>query len=519
MNVETLKNPVCGALVSGLRAPVVLLLLALVSLPGCGPSFRDSCQATCSGCCDAMDRCQVGTFREACGIAGQACSTCQSDQTCTVGVCAGRGTPGPAPTVSGLGGGSAGGGTTTSMAGGSAGGRAGGAAGGGAVVTGSRCAGTTTECNSVCVDLATDESHCGRCGAQCGAGLVCNSGRCEALPTDCLAKQCPADFGCDPETRACTRRCFSNADCRATGSTCQSGTCRCSGGGSTCGGSCFSGPSCSCPSGSEGHPTLGCVDVDECARGTRRCGANEVCRNENPGATCECATGFRRVGSQCVVDACATNNGGCHPRATCDQFTASQVSCSCPYDLVGDGRICSPTCTYQGTCSDPSLACFPSPLASAGVCERPGVGLPGEICASNADCSRGTRCEQRAGSSIGFCARLCGTSMCGSGESCQSSSGAPVCLKLNGQPCDLLKQDCVAGCYATTNGAVCATEGWQSTGSTCSAANSCSAGLTCLAPGGSMNFTCQDLCDPNAPTCSSGTCQPLGGFPGVGVCG
>ncbi|MDP1917981.1 MAG: EGF domain-containing protein [Myxococcales bacterium] len=514
MNVETPKNLVCGALVSGLRAPVVLLSIALVLSSGCGPSFRDSCQASCSGCCDAMDRCQVGTFREACGIAGQACSTCQSDQTCTVGVCAGRGNPGPAPSA---GGGAAGG--TQSMAGGAAGGmRAGGSAGGGVAPTGSRCAGTTVECNGACVDLGTDESHCGRCGTQCGAGLVCSSGRCEALPTDCLAKQCPADFGCDPESRTCTRGCFSNADCRATGATCQAGSCRCSGGGTTCGGACWY-STCSCPSGSEGHPTLGCIDVDECARGTQRCGANEVCRNESPGATCDCATGFRRVGSECVVDACATNNGGCHPQATCDQFTASQVSCQCPFDLIGDGRTCSPTCTSQGACSDPALACYPSPSSYRGVCERPGVGVAGDICATNADCSRGTRCERRTGSSIGFCARLCATASCGAGETCASSSGAQVCLKLNGQPCDLLKQECSGGCYATTNGAMCASEGWSSTGASCAAANSCAAGLTCLAPGGSMNFTCTAICDPNAPACSSGACQPLGGFPGVGVCG
>jgi hypothetical protein len=516
MNVETLSNRLGGAFVSGVRATAVFLL-AVVLWTGCGPSFRGSCQATCSGCCDTNDRCQAGTFREACGIAGKTCSTCQSEQTCTVGVCAGRGTPGPAPAPGGTAGGAAGG---ASSGGATAGGRAGGSAGGGVVSTGSRCAGTTVECNGACVDLATDESHCGRCGSQCGAGLVCSAGRCEALPTDCLAKQCPADFGCDPETRACTRRCFSNADCRASGSTCQSGSCRCTGGGTTCGSACWFGPTCSCPSGSEGHPVLGCVDIDECARGTARCGSNEVCRNESPGFVCDCARGFTWIGSQCVVDACATNNGGCHPRATCEQFTASQVSCECPFDLVGDGRTCSPTCSYQGTCSDPSLTCYPSPLASAGVCERPGVGLAGEICASNADCSRGTRCEQRTGSSIGFCARLCGTaSGCGAGETCQWSSGAQVCLKLNGQACDLLKQDCVAGCYVTTNGPVCAPEGWQSAGSTCTASNSCAAGLVCLAPGGSMNFTCHDLCDPNAPTCSTGTCQPLGGFAGVGVCG
>lgn len=385
--------------------------------------------------------------------------------------------------------------------------------------TGSRCAGTTIECGAACVDPATDESHCGRCGNQCGAGLVCNAGRCEALPMDCLARPCPGDFGCDPETRTCSRRCFSAADCQAGGSSCRAGVCGCSLGGSVCGSVCSpTGTSCVCPAGSEGHPTLGCVDIDECARGTQRCGANEVCRNQNPGATCECAPGFISVRGACVADLCATNNGGCHPRASCFMWEPTRAECQCPSGLVGDGRSCVPECISSGTCADPSLACYPSPLSFYGVCERPGFGAPGDACATNADCGSGTRCERRAGGNLSFCARLCGGTTCGAGESCVTSNGAPVCLKVNSQACDLLKQDCAGGCFYPMGGPVCAPPGYRLAGSSCTYANECAVGHVCLGPANSTTYTCLKLCDPAAPQCPTGRCLALGSVPGVGVC-
>ena len=491
------------------RLQTVLFLL-LCAACGQGPT-RSDCTTTCAGCCDAAGECQSGTTQTACGIAGRTCTTCSTAQSCAVGVCVGGvpstnsgGGAAPLPTA---------GGTTTPATGGGA--------AGGSTTPRSQCAGTTLECQGSCVDPATDESNCGSCGNQCQAGLVCNTGRCEALPTDCLANPCPGDFGCDPETRTCARRCFSNADCKASGSTCSaSGTCGCSFGGRACGAVCTTqASSCRCPFGFEGDPTLGCVDVDECARGMT-CGANEQCRNTSPGSTCECLNGFVRVGGQCVINRCLSGNGGCSASARCSMRTATEVTCTCNTGFIGDGQRCAPACLSSGACADPSLTCYPSEESWLGVCERPGFGPVGSFCATNGDCVAGTRCEHAPGGNIGFCAQLCSSTSCGVGESCtQRSDGARVCLKTNGATCDLLKQDCVNGCFINQQSTVCAYAGSYTLGSSCSYVNDCGLGLTCVGTA-TAPTTCHQLCDPAAPTCPSGkSCYPLsGGGAGAGAC-
>lgn len=481
-----------------------LFLLLLCAACGQAPNRAD-CASSCAGCCDAAGVCQSGSTSTACGLAGRACITCSTAQTCAVGICVG----GVPSTNSG------GGAASVTTGGGSS-------AGGTATISTpqSQCAGTTLECRGNCVDPATDESNCGSCGNQCQAGLVCNAGRCEALPNDCLSNPCPGDFGCDPETRTCARRCFSNADCKPSGSSCTTaGVCACSSGARACGAVCTSQTSsCRCPSGAEGHPTLGCVDVDECARGMT-CGANEQCRNESPGASCQCLNGFVRVGGVCVINRCLSGNGGCHASANCVMRTANDVSCTCKTGFVGDGQRCAAECLSSGTCADPSLTCYPSDASWYGVCERPGFGPAGSLCATNGDCQAGTRCEHAPGGSIGFCAQLCTSTSCGAGETCtQRNDGARVCLKSNGSTCDLLKQDCVNGCFASQQGAMCAYPGSRATGSSCTYVNECGVGATCvglaMAP-----LTCHQLCDPAAPTCPSGqACQPLSSFSGAGVC-
>lgn len=495
------------------RRLATLLFLLLCS--ACGqPPTRADCSTTCTGCCDAAGVCQSGSSQTTCGVAGRACTTCSTAQTCAVGVCVG-GVP-----STNSGGGAANvttGGGAANLTGGGGGSTAGGTAN---TTPRSQCAGTTLECRGACIDPATDEANCGDCGNQCQAGLVCNAGRCEALPTDCLSNACPGDFGCDPETRTCARRCFSNADCKASGSTCSaSGTCGCSGGARACGAVCTGqASSCRCPSGFEGHPTLGCVDVDECARGMT-CGANEQCRNESPGASCQCLNGFVRVGGQCVINRCLSGNGGCHASATCSMRTATDVACTCHQGFIGDGQRCAAECLSSGACADPSLTCYPSADSWYGVCERPGFGPAGSLCATNGDCQAGTRCEHAPGGNIGFCAQLCTNTSCSAGETCtQRNDGARVCLANNGATCDLLTQNCVNGCYASQQGAMCGYSGSRVDGASCTYVNDCVLGSTCvglaMAP-----TTCHQLCDPASPRCPSGkSCQPLTGFGGAGVC-
>ena len=41
----------------------------------------------CSGCCDAINNCQTGTFNAACGVLGVSCVTCTAGTTCSGGFC------------------------------------------------------------------------------------------------------------------------------------------------------------------------------------------------------------------------------------------------------------------------------------------------------------------------------------------------------------------------------------------------------------------------------------------------
>jgi len=189
--------------------------------------------------------------------------------------------------------------------------------------------------------------------------------------------------------------------------------------------------SCRCPSGFEGHPTLGCVDVDECARGMT-CGANEQCRNESPGASCQCLNGFVRVGGQCVINRCLSGNGGCHASATCSMRTPTDVACTCHQGFIGDGQRCAAECLSSGACADPSLTCYPSADSWYGVCERPGFGPAGSLCATNGDCQTGTRCEHAPGGNIGFCAQLCTNTSCSAGETCTQRNDGVWAMETEG---------------------------------------------------------------------------------------
>ena len=69
---------VAGFAVSGCGTPVVM--------PACSP-------ASCDGCCDATDKCRVGTQDAACGTAGMACNVCVVSQSCFSNRCVFRPVP------------------------------------------------------------------------------------------------------------------------------------------------------------------------------------------------------------------------------------------------------------------------------------------------------------------------------------------------------------------------------------------------------------------------------------------
>ncbi len=93
-------------------------------------------------------------------------------------------------------------------------------------------------------------------------------------------------------------------------------------------------------------------------------------------------------------------------------------------------------------------------------------------------------------------------------------------MNANGTACDLLKQDCVTGCYpAPGSTTLCAPTGFLQEGSVCQWANDCVGGHVCLVQtAGAMTGICRKLCDLSAPNCPSGrTCQPTAS--GAGTCG
>lgn len=54
---------------------------------------------------------------------------------------------------------------------------------------------------------------------------------------------------------------------------------------------------------------------------------------------CRCRDGWRGDGTECEdIDECLTNNGGCHPRATCTN-TDGSFMCLCDTGYKGDGYV------------------------------------------------------------------------------------------------------------------------------------------------------------------------------------
>ncbi len=128
---------------------------AFVALSGCPPT-KPPCATTCTGCCDSMGQCQLGSQGSACGKGGIACKTCQVAETCDFGTCT-------AP-FSGSGGGfsGTGGGNSGGAGGGTAGGfvTGGGSTGGGFVTGGGAAGGFVTGGGSTAGGAANGGETC-----------------------------------------------------------------------------------------------------------------------------------------------------------------------------------------------------------------------------------------------------------------------------------------------------------------------------------------------------------------------
>jgi hypothetical protein len=57
---------------------------------GDGAPGGPTCASSCTGCCDAMGKCQPSISATACGIAGAACVTCPTTSCLLLGACCGQ---------------------------------------------------------------------------------------------------------------------------------------------------------------------------------------------------------------------------------------------------------------------------------------------------------------------------------------------------------------------------------------------------------------------------------------------
>ena len=306
------------------------LLLALGVLAGCASSATPpTCDSTCNGCCDGTT-CVEATGDNACGITGNLCQKCRSNETCTDGICKTTACNGCVDA------------TTKACATGNTDAQCG-AAGG----TCSKC-GTGTACkNGVCLSTAcmgcTDatmkcqlgitDTQCGSGGKACVActgGQKCDDKHCVA-PATCSAATCAS--GCCDDNDKCVD---SNEEhCGTSGGRCStcSGTQTCGTNGTckapcmeTCAGCCDASGNClasmkeSC--GKPGADCVACAATESCSEGTcisascsasctTGCCAGNACNTGTTAAACggggnacvTCAAGQTCVTQACRVDA------------------------------------------------------------------------------------------------------------------------------------------------------------------------------------------------------------------------
>jgi hypothetical protein len=193
------------------------------------------------------------------------------------------------------------------------------------------------------------------------------------------------------------------------------------------------------------------------------------------------------------------------PPAECDFF----LSCGCD---VGAGEKCSV-----------------NPENSMRDCFQAGTTQAGQACVEETDCEAGTLCAVFGDSGARRCMKFCDDEF-----PCPTTPVAQACYipvfnvedaRVCGQVCDLLGQDCELddqACYpsgrvTTAEKGICAEFKLTGVnGASCTVANDCNTGLTCLSNDGK----CHELCDrqDGDPGCTTGTCQEIPGHTRTGVC-
>lgn len=386
----------------------------------------------------------------------------------------------------------------------------------------------TNECDNGtagCSPDATCINTVGGFACQCKTGYTGNGTSC--TPVTCGSGYRLVTSGAWAGTCQDINECYEGSDDCHPNATCQNKQ-----GGYQCvcqSGFTGNGQSCTCAPGTELSGT-GCVDINECARGTDDCAdTNATCTNLWASFSCRCNTGFQGDGTTCAPSPCApgyqTSSGGtcvdadecalgtaaCDPDATCTNLTGS-YRCTCKLGFTGTGEVCDPIqcgAGYQFATSGPG----------AGGCVD-----VNECAAGIHDCGQNATCANTAG---GF-ACACTPPFVGDGRACTCPTG----MRLSGASCVDINEcadnvdDCGqnATCTNLVGAYACrCNNGYQGDGRTC-VVTACSAGFETPEGGGACVDVDEcargvDDCDPNASctdTDGAFTCACNQGYTGTG---
>lgn len=206
-----------------------------------------------------------------------------------------------------------------------------------------------------------------------------------------------------------------------------------------------------------------------------------------------------------------------------DAYTGPDANTSCPAPLPAPAQ-----CDYflSCGCNTPAQKC--SVFTGGKGCVGAGSKAAGQTCADDSECAPGTICASYGGALR--CLTFCDPAhACSTGNACyirvtqmQTEVGR-VC----GQICDLRAQDCTydgQGCYPSdailgqAEKGICVGAGAGAEGATCTLANDCAEGLTCLDSDGK----CHKLCDLGGaePKCTTSgqTCKAIKSHTLTGAC-
>ncbi|MBT9555020.1 MAG: hypothetical protein IV100_03275 [Myxococcales bacterium] len=373
-----------------------------------------------------------------------------------------------------------------------------------------------------------DGEACGTGEVASDAGCICDAaaGYVFDPKTSACAKN-PCEVGYAPDTNGnCSDvdECYQQLDDCDANARCfnepASFRCECNAGFTGDGKSCSAS---TCDPGFEMNVSGGCVDVDECSKGTDDCAdfdAGGLCSNTQGGFTCTCKAGFEGDGTECACPK-GTSLGAAGTCVDADECDLGQDDCAdaasggqCVNKFGGFYCVCKPGFLGDGA----SCACPAGrELGASGTC------VDIDECAKGqddcADAAAGGACINKTG---GF-ACGCAAGYVGDGKTCVETTCEPGYAENAGGTC-VEFDNCVTGqndCALAADGGVCTKTGPGTHVCKCKP-GFVGDGKTCACPTGTAlnaSGTCDDIdeCTNGQNDCASasigGKCtNKVGGF-------